>query len=80
MRLFFKEIAFTNEEVRSSGMLSLDKDTKLLTNMNKYKVPLRTLKNVFLCAIPVEHRKIPFSPLFAFASLCSSKVICAANV
>lgn len=63
-----------NEEVRSSGMLSLDKDTKLLTNMNKYKVPLRTLKNVFLCAIPVEHRKIPFSPLFAFASLCSGRV------
>ncbi len=55
-------------------MLSLDKDTKLLTNMNKYKVPLRTFKNVFLCAIPVEHRKIPFSPLFAFKSLCSGRV------
>lgn len=47
-------------------MLFLDNDMKLLTFFKKYKVPLRTLKNVFVHNSPNKKVNIPFNPLFAY--------------
>lgn len=47
-------------------MLFLNNDTKLLTIFKKYKVPLRTFKNVFSHNSPNKKVNIPFNPLFAY--------------
>lgn len=44
----------------------MDKNKKLLTNLKKYKVPLRTFRNVFSLNSPFKKEKLPFNPLFAF--------------
>lgn len=53
----------------------MNKDMKLLTDLQKYKDPLRTLKNVFnILHSPYKNVNIPFNPLFALKKLCSRKV------